>query len=41
MTPLPLWTDKKDHNYALFRWVGENAHCELEVVNRPGGQGAE
>jgi putative transposase len=32
-----LWTDNKYHNYALYAWVEDNAHYELEVVSRPKG----
>ncbi|HYT93433.1 MAG TPA: IS5 family transposase [Gemmataceae bacterium] len=32
-----LWTDNKYHNYALYEWVQENGHYELEPVNRPKG----
>jgi putative transposase len=32
-----LWVDQKYHNHALYGWVGDNAHYDLEVVRRPEG----
>lgn len=31
-----LWADQKYHNYALYAWVTEHAHYELEIVRRQG-----
>jgi putative transposase len=33
-----LWADNKYHNHALYGWLDENAHYDLEVVSRPAGQ---
>jgi transposase len=33
-----LWADNKYHNHALYAWLEEHAHYELEVVSRPKGQ---
>ena len=33
-----LWADSKYHNHALYGWLDENAHYDLEVVSRPRGQ---
>jgi putative transposase len=33
-----LWADSKYHNHALYGWLDENAHYDLEVVSRPKGQ---
>jgi putative transposase len=33
-----LWADNKYHNYALYGWLDEHAHYDLEVVRRPPGQ---
>src|SRR5437016_3183713 len=33
-----LWADSKYHNHALYGWLDENAHYDLEVVSRPPGQ---
>jgi putative transposase len=32
-----VWADNKYHNYALYAWVAEHAHYEVEVVRRPAG----
>jgi transposase len=32
-----LWVDQKCHNHALYGWVDDNAHYELDVVRRPEG----
>src|SRR5262249_9852277 len=32
-----LWVDQKYHNHALYGWVAEHGHYELEVVRRPEG----
>src|SRR5262249_34213501 len=32
-----VWADRKYHNHALYGWVAEDAHYELEVVRRPEG----
>jgi putative transposase len=32
-----LWVDQKYHNHALYGWVAENGHYDLEVVRRPAG----
>src|SRR5262245_47348650 len=32
-----LWVDQKYHNHALYGWVAEHAHYELDVVRRPAG----
>jgi putative transposase len=33
-----VWADNKYHNHALYGWVDENAHYELEIVSRPKGK---
>lgn len=30
-----VYADSKYHNYALYRWVGEQAHWRLVIVRRP------
>jgi putative transposase len=32
-----VFADSKYHNYALYEWVGGNAHWDLEIVRRPDG----
>jgi putative transposase len=32
-----VWADQKYHNHALYGWVDEHAHYDLEVVRRPAG----
>jgi putative transposase len=34
-----VWADQKYHNHALYGWVEDDGHYDLEVVRRP--QGAE
>jgi|SRR5271156_279532 len=31
-----LWADQKYHNHALYAWVKEHAHYELDIVRREG-----
>jgi putative transposase len=33
-----LWADNKYHNHALYAWLADHAHYELQVVSRPKGQ---
>jgi putative transposase len=33
-----MFADSKYHNYALYRWVQENARWELVIVRRPEGE---
>jgi putative transposase len=32
-----VWADSKYHNYALYNWVAEHAHYQLQIVSRPPG----
>jgi transposase len=32
-----VWADQKYHNHALYGWLAEYAHYELEIVRRPEG----
>ena len=32
-----MFADSKYHNYALYKWVAEQAHWELVIVSRPEG----
>src|SRR5271156_5272932 len=32
-----MFADNKYHNYALYKWVGENERWELVIVSRPEG----
>lgn len=32
-----LWVDQKYHNHALYGWVAEHGHYDLQVVRRPEG----
>lgn len=32
-----VWADQKYHNHALYAWVAEQQHYDLEIVRRPAG----
>ena len=33
-----IWADQKYHNHALYGWLDEHAHYQLQVVRRPEGE---
>ena len=33
-----MYADSKDHDFALYGWVGEHARWDLEIIRRPEGE---